>query len=251
MEDISTPSNSEEIYQLIDGILQDIDLEPFEASKIMGYVNRELPHLLRPETTSYFVLGSYEYPYIRRLRIVHNELSRRTGSYPFIMGDLPQIDIDRLPEFRIEFHLLGLSTDYIVGVYEKRGGGEVTELGKITEKPYFEYSHILPRYYRWSEKDQPESKLDILIEAIEMDSENDLNSSRMDKLLEKAEENHIDIDRSEIREVIDQKNLEEDDMPEYSWVQMNEFRQFELHGRCYPWTTEKSLRNQLDNVPRS
>jgi len=31
------------------------------------------------------------------------------------------------------------------------------------------------------------------------------------------------------------------DVPSYSWVHLNDFRLFELHGRCYPWTTVDEL----------
>jgi len=129
MTDLGPPENAAEIMDQVDETLQGLELEPHESSEILGFANREIPHLQTPET-SYFVLGSYRDPFIRRLRMVQNELDKRFGTYPFLMGDLREIDSDRLPTFRIRFHLLAAYTDHIVAVYEQDAGGEVTELRK-------------------------------------------------------------------------------------------------------------------------
>lgn len=35
----------------------------------------------------------------------------------------------------------------------------------------------------------------------------------------------------------------------YSWVHLNKFRKFELHNRCFPWTTEEELRTVVGDLP--
>lgn len=135
MGDPGPPPNANEIMEQIDEALQGLELEPHESSEILAFVNREVPHLQTPET-AYFVLGSYREPFVRRVRIVQNELDKRLGTYPFLMGDLREIDIERLPTFRIRFSLLAAYADYIVAVYEQDAGGEITELGKISPTPF-------------------------------------------------------------------------------------------------------------------
>ena len=35
----------------------------------------------------------------------------------------------------------------------------------------------------------------------------------------------------------------------YSWVHLNKFRKFELHNRCFQWTTEAELRTVVGDLP--
>jgi hypothetical protein len=35
----------------------------------------------------------------------------------------------------------------------------------------------------------------------------------------------------------------------YSWVHLNKLCKFELHGRCFPWTTEDELPTVVDEPP--
>lgn len=35
----------------------------------------------------------------------------------------------------------------------------------------------------------------------------------------------------------------------YSWVHLNKFRKFELHDRCFPWTTVEELRTAVGELP--
>uniref|UniRef100_A0A8A2VLK9 Uncharacterized protein n=2 Tax=Haloterrigena alkaliphila TaxID=2816475 RepID=A0A8A2VLK9_9EURY len=236
----------------VDEALQGLELEPHESSEILGFANQEIPHLQTPET-SYFVLGSYRDPFIRRLRIVENELDKRLGSYPFLMGDLRETDIDRLPTFRLRFHLLAAYADYIVAVYEQDAGGEVTELGKIRSTPYFEKSVVLPRDYTWMTDRKLETRADVFAAAVNIYFNGDLDSeaveNELDALVTRASGNGVDISVDELTERITEREEAERAAVSYSWVHLNEFRLFELHGRCFPWSEPDELRAVVDHVP--
>ena len=90
MADPGPPSDAAAIMESVNDALQGLELEPNETADILGFANRELPHLHTPED-SYFILGSYRDRYLRRLRIVQNKLDKRLGTYPFLMADLPEL----------------------------------------------------------------------------------------------------------------------------------------------------------------
>lgn len=252
MSEPAPSPNAADVMEHIDEALQGLELEPQEASEILGFVNQEVPHLQTPET-SYFVLGSYRDPFVRRVRVVQNELDKRLGTYPFLMGDLRDIDIDRLPTFRIRFHLLATYADYIVAVYEQDAGGEITELGKISSTPYFERSYVLPRDYVWMTDRKLETPVDVFAAAVNIYFNEELGSDDVDDelnaLVTTAQRNGIDITRDEIEERIEQRENAKQDAVAYSWVHLNEFRLFELHDRCHPWTTENDLRVAVEKLP--
>lgn len=132
--------NAAEIMASVNDALQGLELEPHETSGVLGFANQELPHLHTPED-SYFVLGSYRDPYLRRLRVVQNEL---------------------------------------------------------------------------------------------------------DRLITAASKNGIDLTKSALIDRLDDR----DDAPiSYSWVHLNEFRLFELHGRCLAWSTPADLRDVIEEIP--
>lgn len=250
MADPSTPPNAAEIEAAVDEALQGLELEPHETAAILGFANEELPHLQSPET-SYFVLGSYRDPYVRRLRTVENELNKRLGAYAFVMGDLREIGLDRLPEFRIRFHLLASYADYIVGVYEQDAGGEVTELGKISETPYFDKSYVFPRNYYWMTGENFNVKADVVAAAMAVSCNDDLTDgekeSELESLAGEARENGIDVSRDELTDAVEAR--ENEVTVSYSWVHLNEFRLFELHDRCHPWVEASELRDSVGIVP--
>lgn len=252
MPEAGPPPNAAEILDHVDEALQGLELEPHESAKILGFANRELPHLQTPQS-SYFILGSYRDPFIRRVRIVENELNKRLDSYPFLMGDLPEIDVDRLPTFRIRFILLAAYADHIVAVYEQDAGGEVTELGKISTTPYFEYSSVLPRDYVWMSKPKLDSPEDVFAAAVNVYYNSDLDSDEVDdeleSLVEKARQNGVDISLEAVIGRIEEREAAEDEAVSYSWVHLNEFRLFELHDRCFPWSTEEELRDVVEDIP--
>ena len=251
MADPAIPPNADEIEAAVDEALHGLELEPHETAEILGFANAELSHLQTSET-SYFVLGSYRDPYLRRLRTVENELNKRFNAYAFVMGDLQEISLDRLPEFRIRFHLLASYADYVVGVYEQDAGGEVTELGKISETPYFDKSYALPRDYSWMTGENFDSKVDVVAAAMAISSNEGLTederNDELESLTVEARENGIDVTREELTEAVDER--EGDDIVAYSWVHLNEFRLFELHDRCEPWVEEAELRDSVEIVPK-
>jgi hypothetical protein len=241
-----------EIMEAVDEALQGLELEPHETAEILGFANREVPHLQTPEE-SYFLLGSYRDPYIRRLRIVENELDKRLGTYPFLMGDLPEIDIDRLPVFRIRFTLLATYADHIVAVHEQDAGGEVTELGKISSTPYFDRSTVLPRDYAWMTDRNVETLTALLAAAVNVYFNDDLDAedteAELQSLVTRAQRNGVEVSREELVDRIEEREGANGEAVSYSWVHLNEFRLFELHGRCLPWTDPEELRDVTDRIP--
>ncbi|WP_458190477.1 hypothetical protein [Haladaptatus sp. NG-WS-4] len=253
MDRASIPPNADEIKAAVNEALHGLELEPHETAKIYEFANSELPHLQTPET-SYFVLGNYRPPYIRRLRITENELNKRIGAYAFVMGDVREIGIDRLPEFHIRFHLLAAYVDAIVGVYEQDAGGEVTELGKISETPYFEKSHALPRDYSWMTGEKMDDERDVIVAGIAIYENDELSDEEikieLTSLADSARKNGIEVDSEELEDTIRTRIDDETETANYSWVHLNEFRLFELHDRCYPWIDEDELRDVVKNIPK-
>lgn len=249
MSGAGLPPDAAEIMERVDDALQGLELEPHETAEILGFATEELPHLHTPED-SYFILGSYRAPYLRRLRIVQNELDKRLGTYPFLMGDLPDLEIDRLPVFRIRFELLAAHADTIVAVYEQDAGGEVTELGKISDTPYFEASFVLPRDYAWQTDRRIDTEADVVAAAASISDTDELDEETIEDELERlvatATENGIDISQAALTERLDDRD---DAAVTYSWVHINEFRLFELHGRCLAWSSPEDLRDIVEEVP--
>jgi len=252
MADPELPSNAAAIMESVNDALQGLELEPHETADILGFANRELPHLHTPED-SYFILGSYRDPYLRRLRIVQNELDKRLATYPFLMADLPELDLERLPVFRIRFNLLATHADTIIAVYEQDAGGEVTELGKISTTPYFDKSYVLPRDYAWMTDQNIDTEADVIAAAATIYYNDDLTESttdsELDSLITAAKTNGIDLTKTELIEQLEQRDSSEDVPVSYSWVHLNEFRLFELHGRCYAWFNQDDLRDVIDEIP--
>ncbi|WP_273838618.1 hypothetical protein [Halococcus sp. PRR34] len=252
MDTSAPPPDATEIMALVRDALGDIELEPAEKREIWSFVQRELPYL-RSQRTSYFILGSYRDPYLRRLRIVQHELTKRVGAYPFVLGDLDEISTDRLPMFDVMFTLLAAYTDYIVGVYEKESGGEAPELGEIDDAPYFAKTHVLPRDYTWFAESNIASRTNLLDAALRIHFRDDLEDhekqDELDALLTRAQEVGVSVTDQEIEDAIQEREDDGTEPTTYSWVHTNKFRLFELHDRCYPWTTENDLRTAVENLP--
>jgi hypothetical protein len=236
----------------VDEALQGIDLEPGETSEILGFANEEIPHLLTPEP-SYFILGSYRSPYLERLRIVQNELNKRHGTYPFLMGDLGDIDSDRLPTFRIRFYLLAVYSDFIVAVFEQDAGGEITELGKISATPFFDDSSVLPRDYSWMTRRRLESREQVFAAAAAIHFTEDMDPETVDHalgtLVASAQKAGVDVTRDDVDAHLAERAGDEETGVSYSWVHLNEFRLFELHDRCFPWSMPEDLRSVVGELP--
>jgi hypothetical protein len=230
----------------------DVELEPAEKRDIWRFTQQELPYLWS-QRTSYFVLGSYRDPYIRRLRAVQNELAKQLGAYPFVMGDLLELPTDRLNTFDITFSLLATYSDYIVGVFEKESGGEAPELGEIDDEPYFDKSYVFPRDYAWVTDTNLESKQGVVQAALETAFTDDLSEgetrSKIESLVGSARDGGLDIDEQEVWEVVEDRTDGGEAPVTYSWGHRNKFRKFELHDRCFPWTTKEELRTLVDQLP--
>lgn len=241
-----------EIQARVDDALHGVELDPDETAEILGFANEEVPHLLTPEA-SYLVLGSYREPFIRRVRVVENELNRRIGTYAFVLGDLRPLDIDRVPTFRIRFFLVAPYADTITAVFEQDAGGEVTELGKISETPFFDDSFVLPRDYAWMTDRRLEREEDVFAAALRVVLNDDLGeeetAAELETILDDGRRNGLDVSMAEVREHVEERIDAGASAPRYSWVQMNEFRLFELHDRCLPWGDADELRAVVGEVP--
>ncbi|PHQ47778.1 hypothetical protein DJ68_00035 [Halorubrum sp. C3] len=252
MSDPSPPPDAADIMAVVDEAVGGIELDPAEKRAIWRFTRRELPYLWS-QRTSYFILGSYRDPYLRRLRAVQNELTKQLGAYPFIMGDLLELPTDRLNTFDIMFSLLATYSDYIVGVFEKESGGEAPELGEIDGPPYFDKSYVFPRDYAWVTDSNLESTQHVSQAALEIVFADDLSEdevkSKVDSLVDRAQESGLDIDEQNVWDLIDERTDKQTEPATYSWVHLNKFRKFELHDRCVPWTTEDELRTAVDELP--
>lgn len=252
MSEPSPPPDATEIMTVVHEAVGDIELEPAEKRDIWRFTQRELPYLWS-QRTSYFILGSYRDPYIRRLRAVQNELTKQLGAYPFIMGDLLELPTERLNTFDIMFSLLATYSDYIVGVFEKESGGEAPELGEIDDLPYFDKSYVFPRDYTWVTDANLESKRHVIQAALEIAHTVDLTDdevhSKVESLIDRAQAIGIGVAGDEVWNVIDDRANEGEEPAAYSWVHLNKFRKFELHERCFSWTTEEELRTTVDELP--
>jgi hypothetical protein len=169
------------------------------------------------------------------------------------MDDLLELPTERLNTFDIMFSLLATYSDYVVGVFEKESGGEAPELGEIDDPPYFDKSYVFPRDYAWVTDANLESKQHVIQAPLEIAFADDLPEdeaqSKVDSLVDRAQDSGLDIDEQEVWDVIDDRVAEEAEPATYSWVHLNKFRKFELHGQCFPWTTEEELRTAVDELP--
>ncbi|MEF8802225.1 MAG: hypothetical protein V5A56_14545 [Halolamina sp.] len=184
---------------------------------------------------------------------MQNELTKQLGAYPFIMGDLLELPTERLNTFDIMFSLLATYSDYIVGVFEKESGGEAPELGEIDDPPYFDKSYVCPRDYAWVTDANLESKHHVIRAALEIAFADELSEdeahTKIESLVDRAHDAGIDVAVDDVRDVIDDRMADGAEPARYSWVHINKFRKFELHDRCFPWTTEEELRTAVDELP--
>lgn len=252
MSSPSVPPNAGEIMAAVQRALRGLDVGSTEAARILSWANSETPAIYDRDQTAYLVLGSYRDPYLRRVRAVSDRLNRRYGTYAFVVGDLTDIDIPRLPEFRVKFHITATLSDYVAAVFEQDAGGEVNELGKLGETEYFEKAYAFPRAYHWETESNLTDERDVLAAGAQLMAATDIDevttATELEALVKRANDAGIEISVDTLT-----RKLEEDafEVPAYSWVHLNDFRLFELHGRCYPWTTEAELLNGTDELPGS
>ena len=248
----SVPPNSRQIMEAVQQALRGLNIGSTEAVQILSWANSETPAIYDREQTAYLVLGSYRDPYLRRVRAVSDRLNRRYGTYAFLIGDLSDIDLPRLPEFRVKFHITATLCDYVAAVFEQDAGGEINELGKLGETEYFEKAYALPRAYQWETADHLTDERDVITAAAQIiaatDIDTETKTAELEALVERAEQAGIDTSVDAVTTELEEHDIE---VPSYSWVHLNDFRLFELHRRCYPWTTEDELLDATDNLPGS
>lgn len=247
---LSSP-DAVEIAELVDDALHGHELTPDETAAMLSFANEEVPHLLSPQR-SYLVLGSFEDPYLRRVRVVVDELNRRFSSYAFTLGDLRELDLDRIPSFLVRFAIVATYADVIAAVFEHDAGGTSTELGMISKVPLFEKSHVLPRDYAWLTGEHLGSVADLIAAVVSVLSSGDIadetRQREIQRLVDAAQSGGLEV---AIDEVVDAANerLSNDDVSSYSWVHLSAFRLFELHDRCHPWIDRETLREAVGYVP--
>ncbi|MEM4781615.1 MAG: hypothetical protein QXG03_08670 [Halalkalicoccus sp.] len=133
----------EELAERATEYLHERSLTPEEYEEIKRTVG-ELSAIFTTERT-YFVLGSYGRPEIRRLQLVKDRLNRRDRAYAFLMVDIRS----EWTNTYLKFRLLADYTDAIVGVAEHGRGGFLVEQGYFTAlEEYFVKTHVFKREYR-------------------------------------------------------------------------------------------------------
>ena len=132
----------EELAEKADEYLHEASLTPEEYEAIKQSVAELAP--MFSADRSYFVLGSYGRPEIRRLQLVKDRLNRRPDAYAFLMVDVR----GEWTNTYLKFRLLADYADYIVGVAEHGQGGFLVEQGYFTAlEEYFAKTHVLKREY--------------------------------------------------------------------------------------------------------
>lgn len=248
----SVPPNAGKIMAAVQRALRGLDVGATDATRILSWANSETPAIYDRDQTAYLVLGSYRDPYLRRVRAVSDRLNRRYGTYAFLIGDLTDIDIPHLPEFRVKFHITATLSDYVAAVFEQDAGGEVNELGKLGETEYFEKAYAFPRGYYWEMEENLTEERDVLAAGAQIMAATDIDegtkAAELEALVDRAEHAGIDVTVDDVTGKLEEQQI---DVPSYSWVHVNDFRLFELHGRCYPWTTVDELLDATDELPGS
>jgi hypothetical protein len=248
----SVPPNAGKIMAAVQRALRGLDVGSTEATQILSWANSETPAIYDRDQTAYLVLGSYRDPYLRRVRTVSDQLNRRYRTYAFLIGDLADIDLPRLPEFRVKFHITATLSDYVAAVFEQDAGGEINELGKLGETEYFEKAYVFPRAYHWETEANLTNRRNVLAAGAQLmaatDIDEEAKSAALEALVDRANQAGVDITVDVLQRELDEQEIE---APSYSWVHLNDFRLFELHGRCYPWTTNEELLDATDELPGS
>ena len=136
------PVTVDELAEKADEYLHETSLTPEEYEALKQSV-AELTPIFSAEN-SYFVLGSYGKPEIRRLQLVKDRFNRQPGAYAFLMVDIRS----EWTNTYLKFRLLADYTDIIVGVAEHAQGGFLVEQGYFTAREeYFSKTHLFKRQY--------------------------------------------------------------------------------------------------------
>ena len=137
----SGPAPADVIDDLSDH-LRERSLTPEEYERLKHAVAELAP--IFEHDRSYFVLGSYGDPEIRRLQLVKDRLNRRRDAYAFLMVDVRR----EWTNTHLKFRVLADYVDAIVGVAEHDRGGFLVEQGMfVADEEYFEKTHVCKREY--------------------------------------------------------------------------------------------------------
>ena len=150
------PVTVDELAEKANAYLHEASLTP-EAYEALKQSVAELTPIFSAER-SYFVLGSYGQPEIRRLQLVKDRLNRRPSAYAFLMVDVRSEWMNTYLKFR----LLADYTDVIVGVAEHSQGGFLVEQGYFTAlEEYFAKTHVFKRDYDTIDTDPIDTGVDV------------------------------------------------------------------------------------------
>jgi len=150
------PVTVDELAEKADEYLRETSLTPEEYEALKQSV-AELTPIFSAER-SYFVLGSYGTPEIRRLQLVKDRLNRQPSAYAFLMVDIRS----EWTNTYLKFRLLADYTDIIVGVAEHAQGGFLVEQGYFTAlDEYFTKTHVFKREYEALDVDAIDTGIDV------------------------------------------------------------------------------------------
>ena len=253
------PRNSHAIYRAVNRLFDGISPPQGDYHEVVRYMNQELPRFEQADS-SYLIIGSYRGAYGRRLREFANCVNMPTNAEAIVLGDTLDLDTEVIPEFDIKINLLGETTDYIAGVYEKESGGESPELG-VLRALFVNKTYVFPRDYIGFTQESLTSREDVIQAALtifyadfdHIESEQrvaDTKKTQIASLLTAAENNGVEITERELVDCIKQRQHEIDEPPaEYSWVHLSFFKRFEVMGQCQGWMTMAELRDCADELP--
>ncbi|WP_336022676.1 hypothetical protein [Halobellus salinisoli] len=150
------PVTVDELAEKADEYLHEGSLTPEEYEALKQSVAEFTP--IFSAGNSYFVLGSYGHPEIRRLQLVKDRLNRKPDAYAFLMVDIRSEWMNTYLKFR----LLADYTDLIVGVAEHAQGGFLVEQGYFTAlEEYFTKTYVFKRKYDSLDADAIDTSIDI------------------------------------------------------------------------------------------
>ena len=76
-----------------------------------------------------------------------------------------------------------------------------------------------------------------------------ITEQELDSLITAVNKTNIDLSKPDIIERLEDRDDSEHAPVSYSWVDLNEFRLFELHTRCFAWASPNDLRDVVDRIP--
>lgn len=124
--------------------------------------------------------------------------------------------------------------------------------GAIRWLDNFDKFYVLPRDYVWITSQNLDTEVGVIAAAAPIYFNDGLyeaaTDEELDSLITAANKTDIDLATSDIIERLENRDDREDAPVSYSWVHLNEFRLFELHNRCFAWSSPDDLREAVDNI---